>query len=206
MKKLSILLILLSFLTSCQESNETKQTNKVEAEKQEVKKTFDENAYKKRGKGIAMATFKVFKGHITKIAGKEGLPAVVGFCNEQAMKLTDSMAKVHNVEMKRVSHKLRNQKNAANATQKSVIDNYLALQENHKQLKPVVVKEDDGFVHFYAPIKIKQECLKCHGQLEKDIKPELYNVIKAKYPNDKAINFREGELRGIWDIKFLDKP
>ena len=203
MRKLLLGLLLTSFFVAC---NETKEKSPVQTEKKEVSKpSFDKSAYKKKGKEIAMATFKVFKGHIQKIASTQGLPAVVGFCNERAMQLTDSMAQVNNVIIKRTSHKLRNEKNAPNAAEKEVIDTYLKAQEQGQALKPIVKKDQDGFVHFYGPIKIKHECLKCHGQLEKEVSPEIYKIIKQKYPNDQAINFKEGELRGIWNIKFLEK-
>jgi len=48
--------------------------------------------------------------------------------------------------------------------------------------------------------------LQCHGQIGKDIHDDVYKVIKEKYPQDKATGFKVGELRGIWDIKFLEKP
>ncbi len=203
MKKLIIVLLALGLFASCQENKKQEQAKPVK--KETVKPAFDEMAYKKKGKEIAMATFKAFKGHIQKIAGKDGLPAVVNFCNVQALKLTDSMANVYKVEIKRTSHKLRNPKNAPNTDEKAVINNYLQLQEEPKELIPVVMKDDEGFVHFYAPIKIKQECLKCHGKMGQDLNEKVYKTIKMKYPNDKAIGFREGELRGIWDIKFLKK-
>ena len=204
MKKLIIVILVLGLFASCQENQKQEQAKPVK--KEAVKPAFDEMAYKKKGKEIAMATFKAFKGHIQRIAGMDGLPSVINFCNENAMELTDSISKKYNVKIKRTSHKFRNEKNAPNTDEMSVIKNYLAIQEdNNKQMTPLIMKDDEGFVHFYAPIKIKQECLKCHGVLKKDINADIYKIIKQKYPNDKAIGFREGELRGIWDIKFLDK-
>ena len=47
-------------------------------------------------------------------------------------------------------------------------------------------------------------CLTCHGSKEQ-IGGDLYSdVIEALYPKDKAINFKLGELRGMWSIKFLN--
>jgi hypothetical protein len=37
-------------------------------------------------------------------------------------------------------------------------------------------------------------CLKCHGE---SISPEINTMIQKQYPNDKAIGFKEGELRGV---------
>ncbi len=206
MKKLFIGLLLTSILISC--NNQKKETPKTETQpiiEKQTKPSFDKTVYQKKGKEIAMATFKVFKGHIQKVASTQGLPAVVDFCNKKALQLTDSMAQANNVIIKRTSHKLRNEKNAPDAAQKEILDTYLKAQEEGQALKPIVKKDKDGYVHFYGPIKLKHECLKCHGQPEKDISPAIYKVIKEKYPNDQATGFKEGDLRGIWDIKFLEK-
>ena len=153
---------------------------------------------------IAKNTFKIFKSKIQTIAGKKGLPSVVGFCHDNAMKLTDSLGKVHNVIIKRTSHKLRNPENKPDIDDEAVLNEYLRLQEEQKPMEPVVLKDANGYVHFYAPIKLKKDCLKCHGTPGKEIPEPVYKLIKSKYPNDKAIGFKIGELRGIWDIKFLD--
>ena len=205
MKKILWISALLISLSACQ--NEVKKEPNKEVEKQEAKvqkPSFDHKAYKMKGMIIAKNTFKVFKSNIQKVAAKDGLPGVVGFCHENAKKLADSLGKTHNVVIKRTSHKLRNAKNEPDADSKAVLEEYLKLQESHKTMEPVVKKAPDGYVHFYAPIKLKKECLKCHGTPGQDITDEIYKLIKSKYPNDKATGFKEGELRGIWDIKFLD--
>jgi len=201
MKKIYILLFVASLL-SCQ--NETKKTTE-EVLKTENKSTFDSKPYKLKGKEIAMGTFKVFKGKIESVGKTKGLPEVVNFCNAKARTLTDSIGKANHVLIQRTSNRLRNDKNKANADQQAVINNYLEAQERRDELKPLVMKDDEGFVHFYAPIKLKKKCLQCHGKPNVEISEQVLAVIKKKYPSDKATGFSEGELRGIWDIKFLDK-
>jgi len=50
---------------------------------------------------------------------------------------------------------------------------------------------------YYFPLKVLKLCLTCHGTPGKDIKPEVYEAIKRKYPEDKAIGYREGDFRGV---------
>ncbi len=206
MKKLLLLIILISSIYAC-ENNTKKDTSKQETSQQEQaqKPAFDHKAYKMKGMLIAKTTFKHFKSKIQSIGQKEGLPAVVDFCHDNAMKLTDSIGAAHHVVIKRTSHKLRNPDNKPDIDEEAVLNEYLKNQEEQKNMEPVVLKDSEGYVHFYAPIKIKQACLQCHGEPGKDIHEEVYKVIKAKYPNDQATGFKEGDLRGIWDIKFLDK-
>jgi len=208
MKKLSLLIGLLIIITACQNNEKEASVEKNQAvEKQEKKPAFDHKAYKMKGMLIAKNTFQNFKSKIESIGQKEGLPSVVHFCNDNAQKLADSLGKIHKVEIRRTSHKLRNPDSKPNADQEAVINNYLQLQEDqNKQMEPVIMKDEQGYVHFYAPIKLKEKCLQCHGQVGKDIHDDVYKVIKEKYPQDKATGFKVGELRGIWDIKFLEKP
>ena len=200
-------LILAITVMACQ--NDTKKvTPKQETQSKTEIKTerpaFDHKAYKMKGMIIAKNTFKVFKSKIQSIAGKKGLSGVVGFCHDNAMKLTDSLGKIHNVVIKRTSHKLRNPENKPDIDDETALNEYLKLQAEHKPMEPVVMKDTEGYVHFYAPIKLKKDCLKCHGTPGKEIPEPVYKLIKSKYPNDKATGFKVGELRGIWDIKFLD--
>ncbi len=198
MKKISIIIGFV-LLISCQNN-----TKKEEITKQEVRKEqgIDKSAYTKKGKEVAHATFKAFVGHIKQKSHEGGLPAVVNFCHDNALKLTDSMSRVYNVKIKRSSHKLRNPHNAPDSLEKEILDNYFAKKQQGDKLSPIVKKDTTGKIHFYAPIIIKKDCLKCHGEPGKDIPEPIYKLIKEKYPQDQATGFKIGDLRGIWDITF----
>jgi hypothetical protein len=45
-------------------------------------------------------------------------------------------------------------------------------------------------------------CLACHGDPQKDIQPAVLQTISKLYPDDKAIGYKEGDLRGAWHIIF----
>jgi len=205
MKKVLLLTIVLLGFMSCQNDTKKPEESKPKATQKTVKPAIDKKVYKMKGEKIAMATFKIFKGKIETVGQTKGLPEAVNFCNKNAKELTDSIGKANNVVMQRTSHKLRNDQNKPDAEQLAVINNYLNSQEMHNDLKPIVMKDDNGFMHFYAPIKLKKKCLQCHGKPDEEINGKVLEVIKANYPSDKATNFREGEFRGIWDIKFLDE-
>jgi len=207
MKKLMIISVFILTLTACQNTSKKEVSSEnIPVEKTPEKKpAFDHKAYKMKGMIIAKSTFKAFKSKIEAVASKGGLPAVVNFCHDNALKLTDSMGKAHHVVIKRTSHKLRNPANKPDIDGEAVLNEYLKLQEQQKSMEPVVLKDSDGYAHFYAPIKLKEACLKCHGTPGKEIPESIYKLIKEKYPNDQAVNFKTGELRGVWDIKFLDK-
>lgn len=76
----------------------------------------------------------------------------------------------------------------------------LALN-NGEQAKPSVTVNMEGKTAFYAPIITNSLCLNCHGRVD-EIGVENYSIIKALYPEDKAVDFGVGDLRGIWSITF----
>jgi cytochrome c len=126
------------------------------------------------------------------------------FCNLVAYPIVDSMSKVHHARIRRVSDKPRNPKDAMDEEEQKVFAIFKAkAQMPNAELKPIVVQHDDGTVGYYAPIKISMPtCLKCHGEVGKDIKAEDYKVLKLLYPNDVAVGYKEGELRGMFSIRF----
>ena len=47
-----------------------------------------------------------------------------------------------------------------------------------------------------------ETCLKCHGRVGHEIANETYAVISKLYPEDKATNYRLGDFRGAWKVRF----
>jgi len=48
-------------------------------------------------------------------------------------------------------------------------------------------------------------CEKCHGKIGSTLKEADYASIKSLYPEDMAIGYKTGDLRGMWSISFLEK-
>jgi hypothetical protein len=73
-----------------------------------------------------------------------------------------------------------------------------AIQKHFMQL-------ENGNLIYYKPIRIGMPtCLKCHGN-EQELDQAAFQKIKTLYPEDKAINYSMGDLRGMWKISF-QKP
>ena len=116
--------------------------------------------------------------------------SAIKFCQESASKLTEDVNKKlpKYASVRRTSLRVRNEKNSADEIDMKVMNSY---SEGEKSIQ--VVKDGDT-TRVYKPLIIKKVCLKCHGS---DISPEVSNIIKANYPNDKATGYREGDLRGV---------
>lgn len=189
MKQITIFLISILLLVSCK--------------KEEKGLTKEQTAsYISKGKEIGQATVKLLGSNLMKHMKSGGPKEAIPFCNTNASKLTNEIASKYNVSIKRTSHKLRSDKNAPNKDEKAVLESYLAKIKKGEALKPQVKKEDDGKVHFYAPMKLQAKCLACHGTVGQQVSKATDSIIKKLYPNDKATGFKDGEFRGIVNITF----
>jgi predicted CXXCH cytochrome family protein len=54
---------------------------------------------------------------------------------------------------------------------------------------------ENGY-RYYAPIKVGLLCLSCHGPHD-SLGPEVRAILDDRYPEDKAVNYSLGELRGV---------
>lgn len=169
--------------------------------KQQVEVNFNTLPYAERGLNYALSTKAVLGKNLMTKLQKNGTIDALKFCNTKAYPLTDSMAVVHNAEIKRVTDKPRNLNNQANSTEKMYINTFKELTLNGEEIEPIV-KEVGTKVQVYYPIITNTMCLQCHGKPNDMIKKETMNAIAQLYPNDEAIGYDINEVRGIWRISF----
>jgi len=125
----------------------------------------------------------------------EGPITAVEVCQLRAPEIAASYS-TGGVEIGRSSHRLRNPANAPRDWMRPIIDAYL---ERPGEATARVVELDDGRIGYADPIRTQGLCLVCHGS---SLSPQLGEVIAARYPEDQATGFAEGELRGIFWAEF----
>lgn len=157
--------------------------------------------------GIAISTQlqQTLAAHLKRAVEDSGVAYALNYCNLQAYQLTDSIAQMHGVNIKRVSHKARNLLNKAEENELKVINDFQAALDRGETAFPKITEGNEHST-FFAPIMIQSPlCLKCHGEPETDIAPEDFIVIKMLYPKDEATGFKLNDLRGMWRIDFTKK-
>ncbi|CAM1335096.1 c-type heme family protein [Tenacibaculum aestuariivivum] len=135
---------------------------------------------------------------------QKGTIEALQFCNEQAYKLTDSMATKFNATIKRVSDKERNPNNIASIKELEIIKNYKKIVFEKQKITPVLINNTNQ-TQFYYPIITNSMCLQCHGKPNKHIQPNIMKSLAELYPNDKAVGYDINQVRGIWSITFKNK-
>ena len=152
------------------------------------------------GKEIASATFLALSGELQKAMKSGGVEHAISYCNLNAADITDSLSAKYNADIKRTSLKFRNPTNKPSPTEVRILHQLENEKKRGEAMLPQVLS-DGSSKTFYAPIIVQDMCLKCHGQ-KSNI--ENYERIKELYPNDLAIGYKQGDLRGMWSIKFKE--
>ena len=194
MKNTLILVSCILLLSSCFEVN-TKQAE-----------TFEDvdNVYVEKGKTIAASTFSILGRDLQKAMKEGGVQNAVKYCNLAASPLVDSLMQVHKANIKRTSLKTRNPENKPTEKERIQLERYQKQYETGGDLKPVYHKYNKQ-ITFYAPIYVTELCQNCHGKIGGSLKEKDFGFIHNFYPTDEAINYKVGDLRGMWSISFLDQ-
>ena len=138
---------------------------------------------------------------------KAGGPVqAAAFCLEEATgiakKVNESYPK--GISVKRISLKYRNPSDKPTADEAKVLEEIQSSVNVHKTVPKMIVKElNKNSYKVYKPIFIdKGVCLTCHGDAQtRDT--EAYKRIKAKYPHDKAIGYKQGDFRGAFVVTIV---
>jgi hypothetical protein len=144
------------------------------------------------------ATLAPFKERLL-AALKEGLERGAGsaiqVCRIRAPELAAAAGSA-TVRVGRSSHRLRNPANAPRPWMEPILAEYRAEGGSRA---PRVVGLPDGGTGYAEPIFVQPICLQCHGET---LRPEVRDRLRELYPDDRAVDFRGGEFRGIFWVEF----
>jgi hypothetical protein len=114
----------------------------------------------------------------------------MGGCTTMATSMTNNYNDLSDTKVRRTALKYRNPNNKPDATDKTVMERFLASNDFKE---PLVVEMSDHY-RVYKALDIKKPCLACHGE---NISNDLRNMLLKSYPTDMATNFKLGEFRGV---------
>jgi len=159
------------------------------------------------GKRLTAEAFALLSKNLAEAIAKDGVPGAIGFCSEKALPLTASVGADFGATLRRASHKARNPRNKADATELEILNAFRDTLTAGKAPEPQSRKHADGSQSFFAPIVLANPlCLKCHGAPGQDIDADTLAALRKMYPQDEATGFKLGELRGLWRVDFRPAP
>ena len=191
----SLILIGLAFsLANCQPGTEP-------SAEQDITENLD-SLYLAHGQLLAGTTFQQLSGRLQAALKEGGVALAAAECQLAASSIVDSLSAAYGARIKRTTTQTRNPNNSPTEEEMAALTSYHEAQVQKQTLKPQVVDLGNGQIAFYAPILAAELCLKCHGELGETLAEDDYAYIKERYPEDQAIGYQVGDLRGIWSISF----
>lgn len=138
------------------------------------------------------------------LAMKAGGPLnAIPVCNEKAPEIANAVSTAQSLQISRVSLKNRNPvMGKANDWQTTVLQDFdtrKAAGESPDTLAFTQIIEHDGKseFRFMKAIPTGGQCLGCHGA---NLEPAVSAKIAELYPEDKAVGYKEGDLRGAFVV------
>ena len=157
----------------------------------------------------SMASRKVVKEFMGQLKGelqqamKAGGPTnAIKVCKNKAPEIAGNISQKHGWRVARTSLKLRNPKNAPDAWESKVLQQFEARKSKGDDVKKMefaemVTENGKSEFRYMKAIPTGKVCLNCHGA---KLKPEVVNRLKELYPRDKARGFKTGDIRGAFTI------
>ncbi len=124
----------------------------------------------------------------------QGPIEAIAACRIRAPEIARTLSR-NGVHVGRSSHRLRNPDNAAPSWVAPILDDFVAHPENQRPTLSALANGRRGYVE---PISMKPLCLTCHGVT---LAPDLSARISELYPEDRAIGFEVGDLRGVFWVE-----
>lgn len=155
------------------------------------------------GKGVIKAYFGDLKGELTKGMKENGPVPTISTCNTVAPNLSEAHSQMSGWSVGRTSLKVRNPENRADAWEEAVLNEFesrkAAGEDPMKLIKAEVVEEQGRKVfRMMKAIPTAEVCTKCHGT---EIAEPVSAKLKELYPEDQALGYKPGDLRGAFTLK-----
>ncbi|MEZ4334264.1 MAG: efflux RND transporter periplasmic adaptor subunit [Myxococcota bacterium] len=149
-----------------------------------------EARWREQGAAAIAALKRGLMGELSRAIAAGGAVEAIEVCRVRAPQIARAV-ETPAVRVGRTSHRLRNAANAAPVWVAPLLDDWVAGRRTNE---PAVVALGDGRGGYVEPLFTGEMCLACHGE---SIAPDVAARIRALYPEDRAVGFRVGALRGL---------
>jgi hypothetical protein len=150
------------------------------------------------GGAIATAVMQGLSKRLQAQLAERGAAGAVDFCSQSALPLTDSLVgRRPDVTVKRTSTRIRNPRNSPDALEAAAMAWFDSVRAATGRLPEELVQAADySEVRYYRPLLIAPFCVQCHGAAE-SIEAPVRAILKERYPQDQAIGYQPGDMRGV---------
>ncbi len=128
-----------------------------------------------------------------------GLEHAIEICSAEAPRIASELSEQTGWNVKRVSLKPRNRNSAsANTFEQAILEQFNKRQTEGESPATIAHAEVvDNQFRFMKAQPVEAICLNCHGQA---VLPEVQKTIKRFYPDDVALGYSLGQIRGAFSL------
>ncbi|WP_397596770.1 DUF3365 domain-containing protein [Silanimonas sp.] len=159
------------------------------------------NASEQPADARALEAAKAFSAELRATLGAamaQGGPAAgVRVCHDEAPRIADRISAEHGVRLGRVGVRSRQPANRLEGWQKTLLAAWQASPRAGTPANWAPVKSMEapgGTLRWAKAIETEAVCVVCHGP---SVEPGLADTIRRLYPDDPAVGFEPGSLRGL---------
>jgi hypothetical protein len=134
-----------------------------------------------------------------------GPVGAIPICADSAQLVGDRIQQQHGLSIRRVSQKWRNARDIPDSFETAQLAKLSALHAGGAlidtlELFGVVVEDSVRVFRYMKPILVGELCLSCHGE-RATMKDLVNDAIRVRYPDDKAVGYKAGDLRGAVSVR-----
>lgn len=152
-----------------------------------------------RAEAAAASLTAALVGELTRALGVDGPAHAVRVCGEAAQSITMRNGGEDGFTIRRTALRLRNPVNAPSEWERAVLERW-AGEADPQDWSEVATTAGGRELRWMRPIRLMPLCTQCHGA-EAEIQPATRDAIRVLYPDDAAIGFAPGDLRGAISVR-----
>lgn len=162
-------------------------------------------AIPEQGKALIQSFATDLKAELQEAIKAGGLKNGIAVCSEKAPAIAQKYSN-NQWQIKRTSLKVRNPANTPTEFERGMLLQFELKKSEGLPINKLsyygVEKSESGEMHrLMKAIPTQALCLGCHGDnLSDDVKSEL----KLRYPEDQAVGFKEGDIRGAFSLIYSE--
>lgn len=150
---------------------------------------------------VVASTEGLLKSTLQSKIKNEGFEAAVKYCHVNAQAISDSMSEQYKVRVRRTSFRYRNPLNMPDSLDRVILHSYEDTLESKGEIGVRIAESEKGIKRYYSPITVMPVCLNCHGMPGEELSADLHALILDEYPEDEAVGYSLGDLRGAWVVE-----
>ncbi|MDJ0945932.1 MAG: DUF3365 domain-containing protein [Kiloniellales bacterium] len=156
----------------------------------------------KEAKAVIKRLVTAMQAELKVAKDERGPGGAVSACQHLAPQVAADLKEETGWDIRRTALKVRNPENRPRTQELLVLQAYAARAARGEPLpemetvQTAVYKGERG-VHFMKAIPVQKACLGCHGS---KLAPGVAEALREAYPEDQAVGFAEGDLRGAFSL------